>query len=165
MTSRARASFDKLCQTKGSPVTYVKETGGTTCPCVSALGYRDPQWHIDHPAEPVCNEVGKLGVTRKSVNFKAFVQPVNAGATRRLTSEQLASIFGEVEGDDHIIIMPLSHAGVDFEPYDWSRAGEQFLSYYGRRFTVVNVNRIDIQGEPHHFELGLRLIKPDRPTD
>lgn len=51
---------------------------------------------------------------------------------------------------------------------DWNDSGADYILYDNRRFTVVSVNKIPdpLDGDPdHHYEVGMRLIKPTRPTD
>jgi hypothetical protein len=160
------AKFERLVGRDGSVVTYHRESGGTVCPCVSPEGYRSPAWHLVHPLSPVCNEQGRLNPVVIDAKVKAFVQPVQSGATRRLTGEYIDQMFGEVQVDDHIGIFPLKFDGVTIDFQDWSRAGEDYILYDGRRFTIVSVNKIPDPdgGLPHHTEAGLRLVKTARPN-
>lgn len=149
----------------GSNATYHREGGGTVCPCRSPEGYRSPAWHKAHPAEPVCNETGMLAVVTEFA-VKGFVQPAQSAAVRRLTSEYVAALFGEVRSDDHLGIFPLAWKGKTLDFEDWSQAGEDFVIYDGKRYLVVNGNKIPDPdgGKPHHWEVGLRLIKSERPV-
>jgi hypothetical protein len=102
--------------------------------------------------------------TTEDFTIKGFVQPVQSGAVRRLTGEQLAQMFGEVQTDDHIGIFPVKWAGVDIDFLHWSRTTKDYIAYNGRRFNVVSVNLIPdpADGNPfHHWEVGLRLFSDD----
>lgn len=115
---------------------------------------------------PVCNERGRINVVTTNLLVKAFVQPVQSGAVRRLTSDYMVQLFGEIQQDDHVGIFPLEWASVTFDFETWSQAGEDYIVYRGRRFLVVNANLIPdpADGENHHWELGLRLMKTERPV-
>lgn len=158
--------FNSLVLKHGSVVTFHRESGGTVCPCYSPEGYRNLKWHRDHPLEPVCNEQGRLNPTIVNLHGRAFVQPVQSGATRRLTTDYAQLLFGEVEQDDHVGIFPLKFADEDLNFEQWDQSGEDYIMYAGRRFMVVNVNRIPAPdtGLLHHYETGLRLIKLERPN-
>lgn len=174
------ARFTKLVAVSGSPVVYHRESGGVDCPCLTEEGYRNRRWHLDNPEgvanpslafppwngvnPPVCNEEGKQAGTILNATVRAFVQPVQSGATRRLTTDYAVQLFGEVQMDDHLGIFPLTFGGVTFDFQEWSQAGEDYLIYNGRRFLVVNANLIPdpADGSPHHWETGLRLVKPGR---
>lgn len=99
-----------------------------------------------------------------NATVRAFVQPVQSGATRRLTTDYAVELFGEVQVDDHLGIFPLTYGGVSFQFQEWSQSGEDFILYNGRRFLVVNANLIPdpADGAPHHWECGLRLLKTER---
>lgn len=124
-------------------------------------------WHRDHPLAPLCNEQGKLSQVITEVTGKAFVQPVQSGATRRLTTEYIESMFDEVQTDDHVGIFPDSFASVTLNFDDWDQSGEDFIMYDNRRFIVVNVNKIPAPdtGLLHHYECGLRLARSERNVD
>lgn len=113
---------------------------------------------------PVCNEHGEVDPIVTNMPIRGFVQPVQSGATRRLTSDYLVQMFGEIEADDHLGIFPTAWKGIPLEFQRWSQAGEDFLTYNGRRFIVVNANLIPdpANGEPHHWECGLRVVKNAR---
>lgn len=159
-------AFLSLASEHGSDAVYHREEGGTTCPCVSPEGYRNPKWHIDHPASPVCNEAGKLNPTVTNAPVKAFIQPAQSAAVRRLTSEYVLDLFGEVQTDDHLGIFPLAWGSVTFNFHDWSQAGEDFVLFDSNRYLVVSANKIPdpADGAMHHWEVGLRLIKTERPV-
>lgn len=159
-------AFERLVNERGSSAVYHREDGGTPCPCLTPEGYRDLKWHRDHPLAPVCNERGMLPGAIVDLSVRAFVQPVQSGATRRLTSEYIEAMFGDVRTDDHVGIFPLSVSGVSLDFEEWSEAGEDYVVYRGRRFLVVNSNLIPdpADGEPHHWEVGLRLMTNERPT-
>jgi hypothetical protein len=99
--------------------------------------------------------------TSTEINVRAFVHPVQAGAVRRLTSEQLQEMFGEIETDDHVGFFPVWWDGTFLNFYDWGQSAEDIVKYNGRDFTVVAVNLLPdpADGNPwHHWEVGLRLI-------
>jgi hypothetical protein len=52
--------FISMIKTHGSVVTYHRDTDWIPCPCLTPEGFRDPEWHLAHPLEPVCNEAGDL---------------------------------------------------------------------------------------------------------
>lgn len=158
--------FTSLLSVRGSDAVYHRESGGAPCPCRTPEGFRDLKWHRDNPGAPLCNEQGLLAVATAEVLVKAFVQPVQSGAVRRLTTEYVQQLFGEVEMDDHLGIFPLVWSNVTLSFYDWSEAGEDYVLYDGRRFTVVSANKIPdpSNGQPHHWEVGLRLMKTERPN-
>lgn len=155
--------FNALVLVRGSDVRYHKDESAIPCPCRTPEGFRDPIWHIQNPAAPVCNEAGMLpqpGTTADFI-FKGWVQPVQSGAVRRLTSEQIVQLFGEIQSDDHVGIFPVQWEGNVLNFYDWGEATEDWVEYNGRRFTIVNTNLLAAPdtGNPwHHWELGLRLI-------
>lgn len=157
--------FLSLLTANGSDAVFHREGGGTPCPCLSPEGYRSPQWHKDHPLEPVCNEAGQLAVVSQ-FGVKAFIQPAQSAAVRRLTSEYVDALFGEVRSDDHLGIFPLEWGSYTLDFEDWSQAGEDFILYDGKRYLVVNSNKIPDPsgGGSHHWEVGLRLIKAERPV-
>ena len=159
----AVSEFQALVNTNGSPVVYHRDDSTVICPCRTRDGFRDPIWHAQNPSEPVCNAAGMLpGAGTVEINIKGFVHPVQSGAVRRLTSEQIVAMFGEIEADDHIGIFPYEWAGQTLNFYDWGEATEDWLRYNARKFQVVNANLIPDPetGSPfHHWEVGLRLIK------
>jgi hypothetical protein len=157
------SDFNTLCGQHGSDVIYHRDDATVKCPCLTPEGFRDPIWHLQHPTAAECNEAGMLTQpgTVTQVTVKAFCHPVQSGAVRRLTPEQVIAIFGEVQADDHIGIFPVEWAGVTLNFYDWGRPGEDWVEYNNRRFQVVSVNLIPApdDGNPyHHYELGLRLV-------
>ena len=159
--------FISLLSVHGSPAVFHREQGGTVCPCVSPEGYRSPQWHHANPAAPVCNEQGLLSPVVTNASVRAFVQPAQSAAVRRLTTEYVAELFGEIQSDDHLGIFPIEWSGqlLDFE--NWDQTGEDYIVYDGHRYLVVNANKIPdpADGNPdHHWEVGLRLMKTERPS-
>lgn len=157
------AQFVALCQAHGSDFTYHRDDSLTPCPCRSPQGFRDPIWHVQHPGAPFCNAAGMLTDPDTTVEFtaKGFIQPVQSGAVRRLTTEEIVRLFGETQEDDHIGIMPITWNGTRLEFLDWGNSTEDWIEYNGRKFTVVNVNLIPdpSDGNPeHHWEVGLRLF-------
>lgn len=154
--------FLKLLETNASDVGFHRDDSVTPCPCLTPEGFRDPIWHLQFPAAPVCNAAGMLpsGATADFM-VKAFVHPVQAGAVRRLTTEQISQIFGEVEADDHLGIFPVQWNGHTLNFFDWGLATEDYITYTGRKFQAVSTNLIPdpSDGNPwHHWEIGLRLI-------
>lgn len=155
--------FEQLLNQSGSVVVYHRDDSMVACPCQTKQGYRNPVWHLQHPTEPVCNEAGMLPDPDTTAEYavKAFLQPVQSGAVRRLTSEQLQSMFGEVKSDDHIGLFPISWQNNQLNFIDWGSATEDWITYNGRKYTVVSVNLIPdpSNGNPaHHWEVGLRLL-------
>lgn len=156
--------FNALVQAHGSDVIFHRESGGTVCPCLSPEGYRNLKWHRDNPSAPMCNEQGRLDPVVVNVSGKAFIQPVQSGATRRLTGEYVTTLFDEVQVDDHIGIFPISFSGGPLDFNDWDQSGEDYIWYDNRRYMVVSLNRIPSPdtGLLHHYETGLRLIREER---
>jgi hypothetical protein len=96
---------------------------------------------------------------------KGFVQPIQSTRATRLNTERIQELVGEIQADDHLAILPVLWGGKRLDFVGWSDAGEDYILYNGRRFTVVNVNTIPdpSDGFPeHHHELGLRLIREER---
>ena len=149
----------------GSDIVFHREEGGSPCPCRTVEGYRSPEWHYDNPSEPVCNEDGFLDPIVTNYLVKGHCQPVQAGAVRRLTTEVMHELWGEVQMDDHLGFFPCEWAGQTINFDGFSDSGSDYILYDNRRFTVVSVNKIPdpLDGDPnHHYEVGLRLIKNDR---
>lgn len=158
------ADFINLVLRHGSDVVYHRDESAVPCPCRTKEGFRNPEWHLQHPAAPVCNAAAMLPQpgTTDEFNVKAFVQPIQSGAVRRLTTEALQQIFGEIESDDHIGFFPVVWQGKMLNFYGWGSATEDWIRYNGRDFTVVAVNLIPdpSDGNPyHHYEVGLRLVR------
>lgn len=162
---RTLNSFNHILNTMGSDVIVHQETGGTPCPCLTPEGFRDPSWHRDHPDEPVCNEEGILPGAILNVVVKAAVQPATGGQRTR-AAERSNALLGEVQKDDHLGIFPVRWGGVVLDFSTFSDSGDDYIVYDNRRFLVVASDKIpDVDGDPnHHFELGLRLVKSERPT-
>lgn len=159
--------FLRLIGRTGSIVTYHRESGGTACPCLSPEGFRSPQWHADNPGDPLCNEDGLLSPTIVNVPVKAYVQPVQSSRSTRMNSEYGKQMFGTVLTDDHLGIFPLRWSNTDLDFEDWGQAGEDYVIYNDRRFVCVASNLIPdpSNGEDHHWEIALRLVKNERVTD
>ena len=159
------AAFTKLLQANAQTATFHREEAGTPCPCRTPEGFRDPLWHEAHPGSPVCNEKGLLSSTVTNVVVKAFIQPAQASHGTRLSADDVEMLFGEVIHHDHLGIFPLDWNSTTLNFYDWSPAGEDYIVFDGRRFTVVNANKIpDPKGGGfHHWEVGLRLMTNTRP--
>lgn len=154
--------FLNLCQQHGSDVLYHRSDSTVFCPCRTPEGFRDPIWHLRHPTDPLCNESGMLTDPSVSTEIivKGFIQPIQPGAVRRMTNEALLEMFGELQADDHVGILPVQWQEAILNFYDWGRSGEDFLQYNSRTFQVVATNLIPdpSDGNPyHHWELGLRL--------
>lgn len=158
--------FLTLLAANGQTATFHREMGGTACPCRTPEGYRSPAWHEDNPLEPVCNEEGFLSPTVQEVAVRAFIQPIQSSHATRLSDEAMVMMFGEVQTDDHLGIFPLVWNSTALDFYDWGNAGEDFILFDGRRFTVVNVNKIPDPsgGGFHHWEVALRLMRTERPA-
>lgn len=164
----------------GQDCVYHRESGGIPCPCLSPEGFRSLKWHQQHPPgapnlalagppwngvnPPLCNELGQQSSVIVDMPVKAFIQPVQSGATRRLTTEYVIELFGQLQTDDHLGIFSIDFGGLTYNFYDWSQGAEDYIAYDGRRFIVVNANKIPdpVGGLPHHWEVGLRLIKTER---
>ncbi len=161
-----QAQFINLVTAHGSMGVFHRESGGTDCLCISPEGYRSPEWHLDNPSEPVCNEQGKLGLTIINVAIKGFFQPVQSSRATRLSTEYVEQLFGQLETDDYLLIAPLEWGGVTFNFNDWDQSGEDYILYMNRRYFVVNTNLLPDPGDgsPHHHEIGLRLVKTGRPV-
>lgn len=152
-----------LFRLHGSTVRYHRDSSVVPCPCRTPEGFRDPAWHLQNPAEPVCNEAGMLPDpdTTADFNVKGFVQPIQSTRATRLSSEAIQSLFGEVQADDHLAILPVEWDGQLLDFYHWGQATEDYIGYNGRKFQVVNANLIPdpADGNPwHHWELGIRRI-------
>lgn len=145
-------------------VQFHRDGSEIPCPCLTPEGSRDLEWHLQHLNEvPPCNAAGMISDpdTTVDITVKAFVQPVQSGAVRRLTSERLEAMFGEVESDDHLGIFPISWNGTRLEFNDWSPTTKDYIEYNGDKFNVVSVNMIPDPGDgnpEHHWEIGLRRI-------
>lgn len=153
--------FLALLTTNGSSVHFHRDDSNTPCPCRTPEGFRDPVWHLQNPSAPVCNENGMLPSGGVDVVVKAFMQPIQSTRATRLSAEQLEQMFGEIQADDHLGIFPCEWASETLDFYNWGRAGEDYVTYNGRKFTVVNANLIPdpSDGNPaHHWEIGARLI-------
>jgi hypothetical protein len=71
-----------------------------------------------------------------------------------------------VQSDDKLGVFPCEWYGSTLDFDNWSDAGEDFVVYDDRRFMVVAADKLpDIDGNPnHHYEVGLRLMKTERPV-
>lgn len=156
--------FLSLLSTNASDARYRRSDSLIPCPCQTPEGFRDPEWHLAAPpGTPMCDENGMLPDPNATtdISVKAFVQPIQSSRATRLTSEYIQQMFGEVQGDDHLGIFPIQWNGKGLDFYNWGMSGEDFIEYNGRRFLVVNANKIPdpSDGNPnHHWEVGLRLI-------
>lgn len=153
--------FLGLLEAHGSDVTFHRDDSSVDCPCLTPEGFRDPEWHLLHPSEPMCNAEGKIPAVVQFL-VKAFIQPAQSTRATRLSNEYIEELFGTFREDDHIGIFPVTWGGntLDFE--DWSQNGEDFIQYNGEKFFVVNVNLLPdpSDGNPqHHYEVGLRVLR------
>ncbi len=156
-------AFNSLLSAHGSDAVFHRDESTSPCPCLTAEGFRDPQWHDDNPLEPVCNERGFLPAvgTNIHVSVKAFIQPSQSTRATRLTNEFLTQLFGVVQTDDHIGIFPEAWGGTTLNFHNWSQSGEDYVEYNGRKFFAVSAHLIPdpSDGNPrHHWEVGLRLM-------
>lgn len=157
------ASFVAMLSQHGSDVVFHRDESLVPCPCLTPEGFRDPEWHAAHPLEPVCNDRGFLPDPNSltEITVKAFVQPAQSTRATRLATEYMADMFGEIQKDDHLGIFPESWKGKVLDFFNWSQSGEDYITYYNRKFLVINANLIPdpSDGNPrHHWEVGLRLI-------
>jgi hypothetical protein len=155
------AIFERM----GTMVTYHREDGGSPCPCRSEEGFRSPAWHHDNPSAPVCNEQGFLSPVVTEVRLKALVQPPRMRGMRQ--AQRVNDLLGEIRADDRIGIFPTHADSATLNFDDWSDAGEDWIVYDGKRYVVVEAQKLaDVDGDPdHHWEIGMRLVKSERPTD
>lgn len=160
------AKLNELLEEHGSDVIYHHETGGAPCPCRTREGNRDPEYHVNFPEDPVCNELGMLAPVIDQFTVKATMQPVSAGGVRRSrSSERAAGLFpGEVMHDDHIGIFPVVWNGHVLDFHSFGDTGEDYVIYDTKRFIVIAADKLpDLDGDPnHHWELGLRLVRDVR---
>jgi hypothetical protein len=152
-----------IMETNGSPVVYHRNQSLIPCPCRTPQGFRDPRWHVENPAQPVCDANAMLPDPGQDANFtvKGFVQPVASTRGIRLAEEIGVFPVGEIQTDDHIGLLPTEYAGNVLEFSDWGAATEDYLVYNGRKYTVVNANLMPDALTGHvrgHWELALRLI-------
>lgn len=156
--------FVRQCLLHGADFVFHREDGGTNCPCLTPQGFRDPIWHQDNPFEDLCNEMGKLNAVVTDLTGKGFVQPISSSRGTRLSADRVLDVFGEVQADDHIGILPVYWRGTRLQFEEWSDSGAHWVGYNGRRFTNVNANLIPgPEGEiENHWEIQLRLITKER---
>ena len=156
--------FLDIVAAHGSEVIFHRDDSMVPCPCRTPEGFRDPEWHVENPGEPFCNRAGMLtqpGSTTE-ILVKGFVQPIQSTRATRLSDEVIETIFGEIQQDDHLAILPVAWGGTYLNLYDWGSAVEDWIGYNGRRFQVINANLIPdpSDGNPeHHWEAGLRLVR------
>lgn len=157
--------FYELITQMGSPVTFHREDGGTSCPCRTPEGFRDPAWHRNNDTAPVCNEQGFLSTVTIDIQTRAVINPPRMRGNRG--SDRSNVLLGETQAGDRIGIFPTEWSGFALDFYDWSDAGEDYIVFDGRRYVVVESAKVtDIDGDPNgHWEVGLRLVKSERPTD
>lgn len=157
------SDFITLLSAHGSIAQYHRSDSMIPCPCLTPEGFRDPEWHIANPSEPVCDENGMLPDPANTVDIsvRAFVQPAQSTRLTRLSDEYLEQMFGDIQTDDHVGIFPCAWSGSTLDFYDWSQSGQDYILYNNRKFLVVNANLIPDpdDGDPyHHWECALRLI-------
>jgi hypothetical protein len=163
LAGQTRDRFALVLSDMGSDVTYHREDAGVACTCRTPEGFRDPAWHAMYPLAPICNEQGFL-TTPTEFALKASIQPAFSGLYRR--SQRANDLLGDVERDDMLGILPVLWSGHEVDLEDWSEAGEDYLLYDGHRYVVVAADKVpDVDGQPHHWEAGLRRVKSDRVTD
>jgi hypothetical protein len=154
--------FNQLLNSHGSAVVYHRENSSTVdCPCLTPEGFRDPEWHLAHPTEPVCNAEGKIPIITQ-YGIKGFVQPAQSTRATRLSDEYMQQLFGQVQADDHIGIFPIEWDGNTLDFSDWSQHGDEWVQYDSKKFFIVNSNKLPdpSDGNPnHHYEVGLRIIR------
>jgi len=152
--------FNKLLNRRGLDVTYHKDYGNVACPCISPEGYRNPEYHLKNPGQPVCNERGFFpDVTEFKV--KAFIMPIIG--YRSVQIQLVYQNFGNVDINDRIGIFPFEWNGykLDFPNWDVHGGGDYILLPDGTKFTSINYRLVP---DPHtgllnhHYELQLRLI-------
>jgi hypothetical protein len=136
---RTKATLDGLLKTMGSDVVFHREDGGTRCPCVSPEGFRMPAFHRMNPTAPICNEQGFLNPTIIEVRTKAAIQPPRLRGNRG--AQRVDLLLGEVESGDRIGIFPVESAGVRMDFDAWSDAGEDYITYDGKRYLVVELTK------------------------
>lgn len=156
--------FNDVLLKMGSNVIFHREDGGSSCPCRTPEGFRDPAWHRLNPDEPVCNEQGFL-TTAMEIRVKASIQSAVSGQSR--AAQRSNALLGEVSADDKLGIFPCEWYGDVLDFTDWSDAGEDYIVYDGNRYMVVAADKLpDVDGNAsHHWEVGLRLLKLARPND
>lgn len=157
-----KEDFVSLLNQHGSVVQFHRADSVIICPCVTPEGFRDPEWHDAHPAEPVCDERGYLhdDSATTDISVKAFVQPSQSTRATRMSPEYLQELFGEIQMGDHIGMFPESWNGTVLNFHDWSQSGEDWIKYDSRYYLVVAGNLLAAPdtGLRHHWECGLRLI-------
>jgi Concanavalin A-like lectin/glucanases superfamily len=161
----AEVTAVKIYRHSGSgPYYYVGQKDVVSNPAPNRVfidNYLDSELVQQNPPNYICNEAGYLpGGNVIDMIVKAFVQP--AISTRRhMPREQFEILFaGDVQEDDHLGIFPCIWSGTTLDFDDWSRSGEDFIEYRGRRFIVVSASMIPDPSNgavDHHWELGLRL--------
>lgn len=153
--------FDMLTR-MGTDVLYHREDGGTECPCRTFEGFRDPQWHVDNPDAPVCNEQGFL-TDPIEFTVKASIQPFRRRGN--IPAQRADANLQDVRQDDKFGIFPVTWNGHTLDFSGFSEAGEDYIIYDNCRYVPVSADKLpDIDGDPdHHWEISLRLVKTARP--
>lgn len=146
---------------------------------------QDGKWHdlgIQDFTQPFWIDTSPLGAGAikpdeplPSCNEQAFVRSVTEFSVRasvqppynmfRRTNERANDLLGEVRKGDMFGIFPVEWNGNVLNFQNFSEAGEDFIVYDSNRYMIVAADKVpDVDGDPnHHWELGLRLIKPGRP--
>lgn len=154
--------FVATLQQMGSDITVHRESGGTDCPCRTIDGYRDPAYHVLNTDAEVCNENGVLADVAEFV-VKGSCQPAVTQYTR--PSQRATDVLGDAQRDDRIFILPIEWEGNVVDLYGWDDSGSDYLVYDGRRYSVVSADKLpDVDGSPHHWEAGARLLTGARPS-
>lgn len=161
---RTIPQLNSMLAKMGSDVTYHTEQGGEACPCRTFEGFRDPQYHIDHPDADLCNEQGFLADVTEFV-VKASVQGFRRRGT--IPAQRSDPNFQDVLQDDQLGIFPVHWNGHTLDFSAFSEAGEDYILYNDKRYACVAADKLpDVDGDPdHHWEVSLRLVKTERPTD
>lgn len=160
---RTVGQFEALLSRTGSDVLFHREEPGDDCPCRTPEGFRDPAYHLQLPMAPLCNEQGFVDPVVTEFFIKASVQPAFSGLSRH--SQRVNDLLGEIRRGDQIGFLPISWSGKVLDLEDWSDAGEDYLVYGGKRYMLTSFDLLpDLDGSPHHYEAGLRLLKTARVT-
>jgi hypothetical protein len=160
-------TFLQLLEARGTRLLISRSNQGVVCPCRTPEGFRDPIWHLENPSEPVCDEEGYLSEgspIRDNHEIRAFIQPVQSSRATRLSTERLIQLFGEIQADDHLCIMPVTWGGWTVDIDNWGRGGDDVIKdiQLDAYYMLVNFNYIydpTTRDVLHHIEVGLRLIR------
>lgn len=150
-------TFLNLINRRGVNVTYHKETDSLPCPCRTPEGYRDPEWHLNNPSSPECNNNGYLF---NSVEFitRAIIIPASSGGRK---ARDLVQVFGEIKTDDQIGAFPLSSGSNKLDFNSFTMTGADYVVYHGHQFIVLGATLIPDPHDPsviHHQECAMRRM-------